>query len=68
MTLTVEDVNAFVLTETPHYLFKGALRKHEMDSKVVKPVAPRVGRKPGTYPDEYLGMKLCFAGPGLFTA
>jgi three-Cys-motif partner protein len=66
-TLTVEDVRIFVLTETPHYLFKGALRRLEMDSKVVQPVSPRVGRKPGTYPEDDLGMKLCFAGPGLFS-
>ena len=67
-TLTVEEVKNFVLTETPHYLFKGALRKLEMESKVMKPEAPRIGRKPGTYPDEDLGMKLVFAGPGLFAA
>jgi len=67
-TVTVEEVKTFVLTETPHYLFKGALRKLEMDLRVVKPVAPRIGRKPGTYPDEDRSMKLSFAGRGLFAA
>jgi len=64
-TLTVEEVKTFVLTETPCYLFKGALKRLEKNSKLL-PVAPPVGRKPGTYPDEYFGMKLHFADPNLF--
>jgi hypothetical protein len=48
-------IKEHVLTETPCYLFKTALKSLELDkngcTRVVK--APP-GRKPGTYPDEQL--------------
>jgi three-Cys-motif partner protein len=54
-TMSVFKIKEYVLTDTPCYLFKGALRSLELDkhprTRVVK--APP-GRKPGTYPDEYL--------------
>ncbi|HEV8002470.1 MAG TPA: hypothetical protein VGP63_21465, partial [Planctomycetaceae bacterium] len=60
-TLTAFDVKEFVLTETPCYLFKDALRSLET-SKTVTQVAAPAGRKPGKYPDDRLNeIKLRFA-------
>jgi hypothetical protein len=54
-TMTVYKIKEYVLTDTPCYLFKTALKSLELGknscARVVK-AAP--GRKPGTYPDEQL--------------
>jgi three-Cys-motif partner protein len=64
-TLTAFGVQEFVLTETPCYLFRDALKSLET-SKAVTQVAAPVGRKPGTYPKDQLSeIKLRFA-KGLF--
>jgi hypothetical protein len=55
-TLNVGAIKEWVLTETPAYLFKGALAKLE-SRHVAKPVKSPAGRKPGTYPDETLLME-----------
>ena len=65
-TLTVEEIKTFVLTETPCYLFKGALKMLE-SAKTVVPVGASPGRRPGTYPDEHVGLRLRFETP-LFAA
>jgi three-Cys-motif partner protein len=54
-TLSVAQVKEYVLTDTPCYLFKGALKSLEVGkqkSLVVAKVPP--GRKPGMYPDDQL--------------
>ena len=55
-TMTVDEIKGYVLTDTPCYLFKGALKSLE-DRKPpsVTVVKAPTGRKPGTYPDEQLG-------------
>jgi three-Cys-motif partner protein len=50
-TLTVSQVFEFVLSETPCYLFKGALKQLETAGDIL--VEAHIGRKPKTYPDEY---------------
>lgn len=54
-TMSVAAIKEFVLTETPCYLFKAAMKSLELgkDKKVVVTQAP-TERKPGTYPDEAL--------------
>ncbi len=60
-TMTVLDIKEFVLTETPCYLFRDALRSLEMN-KTLTPVAAPLGRKPGQYPEDRLhAIKLQFA-------
>jgi hypothetical protein len=54
-TMSAYEVKEYVLTDTPCYLFKTALKSLE----VRKPLSVRVvkapeGRKPGTYPDDQL--------------
>ncbi len=52
-TRTVLGVKEYVLTETPCYLFKNALRSLESD-KTVKVVDAPIGRKAGKFPNEDL--------------
>lgn len=63
-TPTVGDIEEFVLADTPfretHYK-KQVLADLEREGVMV-PVAPRDGRRPGTYADT--GMKLCFLPTG----
>jgi len=59
--LTVGDIHEFVLTETPCYLFKTALKTLEKSGQV-KAIDPPPGRKPGEYPDDSLLMEF---GPPL---
>lgn len=57
--LTVSQVFEYVLSETPCYLFKGALKQLETAGDIK--VEAHVGRKPKTYPDEYADtMKIGF--------
>lgn len=51
--MSAAHVKAFVLTETPCYLFRGALKALETDSRAKVIDAP-IGRRPGTYPDNKL--------------
>ena len=57
-TMTVEEVYEFVLTETPCYLFKGALKSLEGRNDL-SVVDPPTGRKPKTFADDKL--KITFA-------
>jgi len=52
-TLTVFQLKEFVLTETPAYLYKSALKLLEKDGKL-KIINPRPGRRKGTFPDDYM--------------
>jgi three-Cys-motif partner protein len=52
-TMSVADVKEHVLTQTPCYLFKGALKSLEGSGVAVVVSAP-VTRKPKTYPDDQL--------------
>ena len=54
-TMSVAAIKEFVLTDTPSYLFKSAMKSLELggDEKAVATQAPP-GRKPGTYPDDAL--------------
>lgn len=58
-TMTIHQVRDFVLTSTPCYLFKGALRKLEAQKALV-PLKTKLGRKPGTFPDDQFDMKVRF--------
>lgn len=49
-TLKVKQLFEWVLTDTPAYKFKGALASLER-RKVVKPINPPKSRRPGTYAD-----------------
>ncbi len=54
-TMSVYKIKEFVLTQTPCYLFKTALKSLEGESnKRLSVTKQPVGRKPGTYPDEQL--------------
>jgi three-Cys-motif partner protein len=54
-TMTVAQVKEYVLTETPCYLFKGAMKALETHkSRRIAVLKQPAGRKPGTYPDEQL--------------
>jgi hypothetical protein len=62
-TMSAAEVKAYVLTDTPCYLFKGALKSLEVgkQKRVTVVIAPP-GRKPGTYKDEQIGdIQLSFA-------
>ncbi len=64
-TMAVSRVKEYVLTDTPCYLFKAALKSlevgHQKQATVVR--APP-GRKPGSYVDEQLDeIHLKFGGP-----
>ena len=61
-SLSVYQVKEFVLTDTPCYLFKAALKSLETRKpKAVTVVKQPPGRKPGTYPDDQLiGIELKF--------
>lgn len=54
--LTVAEIREFVLTETPCYLFRDALKKIESDkaNNGISIISSSVGRKPGTFPKEEL--------------
>jgi three-Cys-motif partner protein len=55
-TMSAAEVKEFVLTETPCYLFKTALKSLEVEKqKRVSVFKAPPKRKPGTYPDEQLG-------------
>ena len=49
-TMSLPDVIEYVLTETPCYLWKGALKQLETKNKTASVQGP-ADRKPGTYPD-----------------
>lgn len=51
--MTAAAVKEYVLTDTPCYLFRGALKKLESE-KHASVVDQPAGRKPGTYPDDKL--------------
>lgn len=54
-TMSAYKVKEFVLTGTPCYLFKAALKSLEVGKKKrAKVTKAPPGRKPGTYPDEQL--------------
>jgi len=58
-TLTVSEVAEWVLTETPHYKFKTALAGLERRGVAV-PITPPTNRRPGTYPDAFMNMRIAF--------
>jgi hypothetical protein len=67
-TLSAAKVREYVLTDTPCYLFKAALKALEVgrERSVVVLKAP-IGSKPGTYPDNQLAdIEIRFA-PSLFS-
>jgi hypothetical protein len=53
-TLTAEQVKEFVLTNTPAYLFKGALKILE-EAGDLKIISAPPKRRYGTFPDDNLG-------------
>jgi hypothetical protein len=54
-TMSAHKVKEYVLTDTPCYLFKTALKSLEVGAhKTATVVRESLGRKPGTYPDEQL--------------
>ena len=55
-TLTVAQVEEHVLTETPCYLFKTALKGLEKDGAVA-PIDPPPKRRSGTYSDEKMRVR-----------
>jgi three-Cys-motif partner protein len=58
-TLSIQDIKEWVLTETPAYLFKGALARLEKRG-IASPIKPPTGRRPGTYPDDKSNMLMQF--------
>jgi three-Cys-motif partner protein len=67
-TMTVAQVREFVLTETPCYLFKVALKSLELrKDPVIRVVACPEKRRPGTFPDPDLeNISIRFRDAGLF--
>ena len=64
--LTAAEVERWVLTETPAYLFKDALQLLE-GKKSLRVLNPTPGRKSGSYPDDELAsIKLQFASAPMF--
>jgi len=62
-TMNVADIKEYVLTETPCYLFKDALKRLETQ-QLVKVTKKPSGRKVGVYPDEQLdSIQLKFEKP-----
>jgi len=60
-TLTVFQVKEFVLTETPAYLYKKALKMLE-DKDLLRVSEAPLGRRKGTFSDDYMHqMKLTFS-------
>jgi three-Cys-motif partner protein len=60
-TMSIDEVFEFVLTETPCYLFKTALKILETDRRM-KIVSKPPTRRPKTYPkDHWAAMKVSFA-------
>jgi three-Cys-motif partner protein len=54
-TMTVHEIKEYVLTETPCYLFRTALKSLEVGNKKrIRVVKAPPHRTPGTYPDEQL--------------
>lgn len=51
--LTLAQVKEFVLTKTPAYLYKGALKLLK-DGKLLKRINPPPGRRSGTFSDEQM--------------
>lgn len=51
-TMSVLGVKEYVLTDTPCYLFKAALRSLEVGARTARITKAPPGRRPGTYPDE----------------
>jgi hypothetical protein len=58
-TLSVQAIKEWVLTETPAYLFKGALGRLEKRG-VARAIRPPARRRPGTYPDDNATMMMQF--------
>jgi three-Cys-motif partner protein len=53
--MSVYKIKEYVLTETPSYLFKAALKSLEVGKKkCARVIKAPAGRKPGNYPDEQL--------------
>lgn len=51
--VTVSRVKEFTLTETPAHLYKGALKLLEKQNRL-RVINPPLGRRKGTFPDEYM--------------
>jgi len=67
-TVTVDEIEEYVLTETPCVNFKKALGALEKDG-VARAVSAPAGRRPCTYPEKYGSLRLQFVdrlllGPG----
>jgi three-Cys-motif partner protein len=62
-SMSVFRIKEYVLTETPCYLFKTALKSIELGKQgQVSVIKAPIGRKPGTYPDDQLDeIELVFA-------
>lgn len=65
--MSVSEIRDYVLTSTPCYLFKTALKKLEVTKRCLRPLNPRPGRVAGTYGDEDLSLKLEFMKPSVET-
>jgi three-Cys-motif partner protein len=61
--ISVLEIKEWVLTETPAYLFKGALAKLEKRG-ILKPLNPTASRRTGKFPDDELILE--FSMPPLF--
>jgi three-Cys-motif partner protein len=59
--VTVREIEAFVLSETPAYKFKNSLRAME-DGGRIRPIDPAPGRRRGTFPEKNMGMRVEFFG------
>ena len=53
--MTVDKIKEYVLTDTPCYPFKAALKSLELNKqRAIRVANEPPGRKPGPYPDERL--------------
>ena len=58
-TLTLTDLSEFVLVETPCYLWRDAVKMLEKENSA-HPVNSPIGRKPLTYPPQFMHMSMRF--------
>lgn len=66
--LNVKEIKDYVLTETPCYLFKSALKELETGRREIAIAEAPIGRRPGTYPDDKLGEIVVQFPKSLFAA
>jgi three-Cys-motif partner protein len=62
-TITVGEIEAFVLSETPAYRFKDCLKGME-ESGHIRPINPLPGRRKGTFADKRMRVEFLDSGSG----